>query len=141
MHLGDVAVRVDELGDHPVPVRVFGRPRRDIGDLEVRCHAMPSEPVRVDETVRDADNLRLAETLTPERLGERADLPTGCRRRSAADDGGHVEQPGTVVDSEVGVAAQRVHVHRSASLDEHLAVESGHPPLVLVLDVAVRAEA
>ena len=39
----------------------------------------------------------------------------------------------------VGSAVDSVHVHRRASLDEHAAVEPGHPPLVLVFDVTVRA--
>jgi len=39
----------------------------------------------------------------------------------------------------VGGAVDSVYVHRRARLDEHAALQPGHPPLVLVFDVAVRA--
>jgi len=39
----------------------------------------------------------------------------------------------------VGGAVDSVYVHRRARLDKHAAMQPGHPPLVLVFDVAVRA--
>ena len=84
---------------------------------------------------------RRREPAATERLDGRTHRPALRRRARPADGGRHVERADAVGDTEPGVAHQRGEVRRAATDERDLAVQARHPPLVLVLHVAVRAVA
>ena len=141
LHLGltNVAETVDEIDDDGVAVRSLGAP--GLGPSDV-----PS--ARRSESLEDVRSFRLvwdlldhdAPDLASARIAEcRPDRPSGlgcstevdhARGRDRAGPGGGVVADG---DGHVG------QMHIGSCLEPDRPVEAGHPPLILVLDVALRA--
>ena len=82
---------------------------------------------------------RRRQPAASECLDGRAHRPARRRRVRPADRGRDLDRADAVRDAEPGVADQRRDVGRGATDECDLTVEPRHPPLVLVLHIAVRA--
>ena len=139
MDLDDRPGGIDQFGDHAVARRRLGRPRIDVGDLEVRRCPMTTEPIGGRERVGHSARHRAGDPATPQCLEPEAHLPTGGWGLHASDGRTHLEGAGRV--AQPGIADQRRQIYRCPRLEVHLTVQTGHPPLVLVFHVAVGAPA
>ena len=140
--LGHGAVGIEQFGGHAVPRRRFGRPRIDPGELERHGGDVAAKQVGRREPVRNGDGPGTTDAPTAQGLDREADLPsrTGCDE--TAQRGARHERAGPLGrarTAQARVADQRGEVHRTSRLDVHRPVQAGHPPLILVLDVAVGA--
>ena len=135
--LGEIPIGVDQLDEHPVPGRRLGRPRLDVGQIESCVDVVPAEEVRRGERVGHGVRDRLREALLAQGLDRGADLPSRTRRGGTADGRAH-GQAATAGEVVVrGVTVDRRDTGGGASFDPDLAVQTTHPPLILILDVAV----
>ena len=104
---------------------------------------MAREDVRRLEAVRHVTRLRSADATTSRRLERGAHDPAALEAvvRSRRHHGAHTQQTRAVGDAQIGVAVHVREVGRWTGFEPHAAVQTRHPPLVLVLDVALRAVA
>ena len=132
-------VRVEQLARHLVQVRGLRRPRGGRRHDPSSGGHMPHEDVRNRERVRHGRGLRLADHTTPRGAQRGADGPPLVWLGDEADLGRDLHGAGARRMVEVAVAADVGDVHERARFDVDRAVEAGHPPLVLILDVAAGA--
>ncbi len=137
--LGDLAVGVDQFDEHSVAGRPLSGPRVDVVDVERRVDMETGEPHRCGEAVRHRAGDRLRDLLLGERLDGGADLPTLRWVFGAADERVHLQLSGSGDVVVRGIAGDRRDACDGTGFEVAVAVESAHPPLVLVFGVAVCA--
>ena len=138
---GHLAVGPHQLDAHAIARGRLGAPRRHSGNLPACLHLVAGEHIRLLEPMRNHTALHGAHTAARQRLEPGADHEPLGRLRREPHGGAHVQQTCTVGEAQIGGAGHIGHVHGAARLDPHTAVQAGHPPLVLVFDVALGAVA
>ena len=139
LNVGHESARVDQLRGHRVPPGGLGAPCLGAGDIPVRGYFEAREPVWPGVLLRNRLTDRGTDLLA-------AGVPQcgphrPARRRSPAevDHGSGIDRPDRGERIERGGDGQVGEVDIGARLDPDGAVQARHPPLILVLDVAVGA--
>ena len=139
LNVGHESAGVDQFCDHRVPPRRLSAPRPGGGDIPVGGHLEAREPVGPGVLVRDGlVNCcpHLPTGGVPQRGPHR---PARCRRPVEVDHRSGIHRPGRGCRVEGSVDGQIGEVDVRARLDPDGAMQARHPPLILVLDVAVGA--
>ena len=124
--------RRQQLTRHRVPVGPLGRPRPARRQVERRRHRVPGEHVRHVEPVRHLTRHHLA-------AQPHAHRPPALHPAWEGDLSGDGDPAGAGGGVVVARSTDIGEVDRPAGLQPHRPVQPGHPPLVLVLHVALRA--
>ena len=137
LDLDDAPVGAQQLGGQGVEPGRLRAPRLGLGEVPSRAR-LGSGGVRVvlmghgclnDRSRRPAGGVVQLEPHRPARLRTAAEVDRSRRR----------DPPCARCRIEVGRHADVADMDAGARLDPHRAVQTGHPPLILVLDVAVSA--
>ena len=134
----DFAVGRHQFDDHAIALRSLGRPRSDPANLRTGGGVMSGEHVR--NSMRRGhpglEDLALANTV--ERLDPRANRPTLVEiTRTGLDV--RVDTDRALLAIPVGDGVESSDMDHGACFDEHLAMQTGHPPLILIFHVRLRA--
>ena len=137
-HLDDLADRVPQRDQDDVAIGLLRRPRSDAGDGRREVDHVAVEEVGRGH-VGDGAGQRSADgsTVEPFQLG--LDRPAGLDelRPGEGHRGPDPQHALSEVIGQAGVDADVAQVDRRPGLQVHLPMEAGHPPVVLVLQVAV----
>ena len=135
---------IDQLAHHAIPLGFFGRPRSHLRVRDLDARHVPGERVGLHVIVGHVRDDGTANGATVETAQRGAHAPSLRERRGAggiqnADPHVQGQRRASGLVIPVGVSVHTFDVHDGPRLEEHLAMQAGHPPLILVLDVRLRA--
>ena len=137
-------IGIDQLAHHAIPLRILGRPRSHLRVHDLDARHVPGEGVGLHVIVGHVRDDGTANGATVETAQRGAHAPSLRERRGAggiqhADPHVQGQRRASGLVIPVGVSVHTFDVHDGPRLEEHLAMQAGHPPLILILDVRLRA--
>ena len=134
-----LALRSEQLHDDAITLRILSRPRTSIGNREFRSNTVTGEHVFLVVLVGHVAHHGLTYTLTRQLFAPHLHRYTRRRLVEKRHFGLDDSRAGVRICVIVGGARNRSNVYWCACLDEYGAMQSRHPPLVLIFHVTVGA--